>query len=153
MVRMIVLLAALLVLAGAGCTPYHKQLDTNPAYNGHHYRYYDLEIAWLSEVKNDTLSIAGTVTDLRSDYLWDMELTSRLVGRDGKTFARQTYADFPTYLAPGKPEPFRMEFRLLPGAQPERIRFSYTYWPVEASPRFRGDVGDTPVFGGFEAPP
>ncbi|HEY4744148.1 MAG TPA: hypothetical protein VIH45_05770 [Desulfuromonadaceae bacterium] len=154
MVREILLLAAVLAVAfTAGCTLYHKELDTNPAYSDHQFRYYDLEIAWRAEQTDGTLRLTGTVNNLRSDYLWDMELTSRLVGRDGKVFARQTYADFPTYLAPGKPESFRMEFRLVPGTQPERIHFTYNYWPVEAAPRFRGNVGDTPVFGSFDAPP
>ncbi len=148
------IIAMLLVLTAAGCASYHKELDTNPPYSGHHFRYYDLEITWRSERQGDgVLRLAGTVNNLRSDYLWDMELTARLVDRDEKVFVRQTYDDFPTYLAPGKPEPFQMEFRLPPGTQPERIRFSYYYWPVEAPPRFRGEVGDIPVFGSFEALP
>ena len=143
----------LLVLTIAGCVGYHKELDDNPPYSAHHFRYYDLEINWRTERQgNGALLLTGTVNDLLSDYLWDVELTARLVDRYDKVLARQTYSDFPTYLAPGKPEPFRMEFRPAPGTHPDRIHFSYYYWRVEAPPHFRGDK-NAPSFGGFESPP
>lgn len=147
------IVAILLVLTVAGCVGYHKELDNNPPYSAHRFRYYDLEIDWRTEHQGDgTLLLTGTVNDLRSDYLWDMELTARIVDRQGKVLSRHTFTDFPTYLAPGKPEPFRMEFTLAPGVQPERIHFSYYYWPFEAPPYFRGDK-NAPSFGGFESAP
>jgi len=151
MVRKI-LLAALLVLT-TGCVHYHKELDTNPPFTAHRFRYYDVEINWQAVQGNDGVRVDGTVNNLRSDYLENMELTARLVDRQGKVLARQTYTDFSTDIPPGKPEPFRLEFNIAPGTQPALIRFSYYYWPIEAAPRFRGETGDTPVFGNFDAPP
>ncbi|HEX9079563.1 MAG TPA: hypothetical protein VF795_08245 [Desulfuromonadaceae bacterium] len=152
MVRMISL-ALMLMLTLGGCALYHKELDNNPPFSAHRFRYYDLEINWQMERQGDgAFRLAGTINDLLSEYLWDMELTARLIGPDGRVLARQTYTDFSTYVAPGKPESFRMEFGLPPGIQPERIHFSYYYWPIEAPPQFTGNK-NAPSFGSFDSPP
>lgn len=141
-----------LVLATVGCSVYHKELDGNPPFDAHQFRYYDLEINWRAERNDDVVRLAGTVSNLRSDYLWNLEVIARLMDQQGKVFARRIYDDFPTYFPPGKAEPFRLEFRLAPGAHLERIHFSYSYWPIEAPPSFRGEK-DAPSFGSFYSPP
>ncbi|HEY6873952.1 MAG TPA: hypothetical protein VI298_14600 [Geobacteraceae bacterium] len=146
------ILAALLLLTTAGCAAYRKELDGNPPFSAHHFRAYDLEIAWSTEQSGDTVSLAGTATNLRGYFLRDLELTARLVDKEGKVLARETFTDFPTYLPSGTGEPFRMKLRVPPGSAVERIRFSYGYWLAEAAPYFRR-YNDTPYFGGFVSPP
>jgi hypothetical protein len=147
-----VIIWALLLLTAAGCAGYRKELDGNPPFTAHRFRSYDLEVAWQTEQSGNAINLAGTVTNLRSYFLHDLELTARLVGREGKLLARETYTGFPTYLPPGKDAPFRMEFRVPPGGEVERVRFSYVYWLTEPPPSFRG-YDDTPYFGSFVSPP
>jgi len=40
------MLALLLMVATAACSTYHKEIDDNPPFAPHHFRSYDLEIAW-----------------------------------------------------------------------------------------------------------
>ena len=146
------MLAALLLLTTAGCAGYHKELDSNPAFSAHHFRYYDLEVDWQAERSDGAIRLSGTVSNLRSYFLQDLELTARLVNKQGKVFARESYADFPNYLPPGKAESFRLEIRIPAGMEAEQVHFSYYYWLAEAPPVFRGH-GDVPYFGNFVSPP
>ena len=146
------MLAALLLLAAAGCAGYRSEMDNNPAFADHYYRRYDLEVDWRSAQKDDTVRLFGTVGNLRSFFLQDLQLNARLLNEQGKVIAKGSYTDFPNYLPPGKTEPFRMELRVPPGEQAYRLHFSYYYWLVEAPPEFRG-YDDAPHFGGFVSPP
>ncbi len=143
---------ALLLLSVGGCASYRKELDANPPFTPHRFSSYDLEVAWKTEQSDGGLRLAGAVTNRRDYFLHDLELTARLVDREGKVLARETYTDFPTYVPPGKEAPFRMELRLPAGGAVERIRFSYVYWLAEPPPAFRG-YGDVPYFGSFDSPP
>jgi hypothetical protein len=145
-------LAALLLLATMGCAGYHKELDLNPAFSAHHFSYYDLGINWRAEQNGDTIRLSGTLANLRSSVLQDIELSARLVDKQGKVFARGSYTDFPPYLPPGKSEPFRLEFRIPPGMKAEQVRFSYYYFLAEDPLDFRG-FDQAPHFGGFVSPP
>lgn len=146
------MLVALLLLVTAGCATYHKELDGNPPFSAHRFSSYDLEVAWRTEQSGDAIKLAGTVTNHRTYFLRDLELTARLVDNEGKVIARETFTDFSTYLPSGKSEPFRMELRLPSGGRVERIHFSYVYWLAEAPPAFRG-YDDKPYFGSFTSPP
>lgn len=143
---------ALLLLAIAGCSAYHKELDSNPAFSSHRFSYYDVEVAWRSAAHENTFLVTGTVSNLRSYYLRDFEITARLVDQQGNIYGRQTYADFPTYISPGRTEPFKMAFHTPSGTKIKQIHFSYYYWLTEAAPQFRGNE-DVPTFGSFTAQP
>jgi len=145
-------LVLLLLLATAACSVYHKELDKNPSFSPHHFSYYDVEIAWQAERTGQRVSLAGTVTNRRSYYLRDLELTVRLTDERRKILARETYADFPTYIPPGRSEPFRMEFRPSPDFAPTHVRFTYIYWLAEEPPAFT-QYRDVPYFGNFESLP
>jgi starvation-inducible outer membrane lipoprotein len=145
------MLAALLMVATAACSTYHKEIDGNPPFAPHHFRYYDLEVAWQSEQTGQGIRLTGTVTNHRSYYLRDLELTARLVDSHGKVLSRETFSDFPVYLSTGKTEPFRLEIRVPSGTAPERVRFTYVYWLTEEPPAFRG-YDDVPYFGNFDSP-
>lgn len=146
------LLAALLLLTTMGCAGYHKELDSNPAYSAHRFRYYDLQVDWRAVRDDGTIRLSGTVSNMRSFFLQDLELTARLVNEKGRVIARESYSDFPHYIPPGRSEPFRLEFHIPPGTQTDRVHFSYYYFLVEAAPEFRGR-DDNPHFGGFVSPP
>jgi hypothetical protein len=145
------ILVTLLLLATAACSAYHKELDGNPPFASHHYRYHDLDVVWQSEQTGDGIRVTGTVTNRRNHYLRDLELTVRLLDSWGAFLAKNIAADFPTYVPPGKTVPFRMEFPLSPGAAPEWVRFTYVYWLAEEPPGFRG-YDEVPYFGNFNSP-
>ena len=145
------IVAALLLLTVAGCAGYRKELDVNPPFAPHRFRSYDLEVIWQAEQGADGIHLAGTVVNRRDYFLHDLELTARLLDREGKVLARETYTAFPTYIPPGTDAPFRMKLRTPPG-KVERVRFSYVYWLTEAPPAFRG-YDDVPYFGSFVSPP
>ncbi len=148
----LLLLASLLLMAATACSTYRRELDANPPFAPHHFGYYDVEVNWQAERTDGLFRLAGTVTNRRYAYLRDLETTVRLLDNKGKLLARESFTDFPTYLPPGKTEPFRMEFRLSPDAAPARLSFTYIYWLAEEPPAFRG-YDDVPHFGHFESPP
>ena len=113
-----------------------------------------MEVAWQAARTGRDISLSGTVTNLRYAYMRDLELTTRLLDEKGGVLARETLADFPTYIPSGQAAPFHMKLRLPDGTAPTRLRFSYTYWLAEEPPAFRGYGGyeDIPHFGYFYAP-
>lgn len=141
----------LLLLSCAGCAIPHKEIDNNPPFSAHYFRYHDLDIKWQAERNAGGISITGTVHNVRSYYLQDLELTGRLLNDQGRVVVRETYADFPDYLPPDTSVPFHLEFRLSPGTRAERIHFSYVYLLAEPVPPFRVDE-DVPHFGTFVSP-
>lgn len=145
------LVTALLLLATAACSSYHKEIDGNPPFAPHHFRYYDVEIAWRAEPTNDGVLLTGTVTNRRDYYLRDLELAARLMNERGVVLARADYAAFPHLIPPGNVAPFEMELRLPPNTRSEQVRFTYVYWLTEAAPELRG-AEDVPHFGSFDAP-
>jgi hypothetical protein len=145
------IMVMLLLLTTAGCAGYRSTADTNPAFSAHNVRHYDVEVNWRAEQAPDgVIRLQGTVTNARYYHLQDLELNARLVDQKGKVVARDNFADFPVYLPPGKTEPFRMEFRVPPGTQPDKLRFSYYYWLAEGAPAYRNI--EEPKFGGFISP-
>ncbi len=148
MVRIFLLVTIALFPA---CSIYHKELDQNPPFSSHRFRAYDVEITWQAERTTGGIRLAGTVTNRRSYYLHDLELTARLVDHQGKVVDRETYGGFPTYISPGKTEAFQLELHPTTGGLPQQIRFTYVYWLAEESPAFRG-YGDVPTFGSFNSP-
>ncbi len=145
------LLSLLLLIIAPACSTYHKTLDVNPPFSPHRFGSYDVEITWQTERTADGIRLAGAVTNHRSYYLHDLELTARLIDDRGKVVARETYADFPTYIPPGKTEAFRLELHPAPGSAPQQVRFTYVYWLAEEPPAFRG-YGDAPYFVNFNSP-
>jgi hypothetical protein len=145
-------LAALLLLTVAGCAHSRKELDHNPPFSEHQYRYFDVEVDWRAKQRGADFLISGTVRNLRSYFLQDLELTARLSDARGNTFARGTASDFPNYIPPDTTEPFRLEISTPPGASPAQVHFSYVYWLIEAAPKLRGHE-DVPHFGSFVSPP
>jgi len=145
------LIVATLILITASCSSYRKEIDDNPPFAPHHFRYYDVEITWRTEPTNDGVRLTGTVTNRRDYYLRDLELAARLMNERGVVLARTDYAAFPHLIPPGKAAPFEMELRLSPNTGSERVRFTYVYWLTEAAPELRG-AEDVPHFGSFDAP-
>ncbi len=124
------LLAAFLLLVLSGCAGYPKVQDSNPPFSEHHYRYYDLDVQWRAEGSDGLLRLTGTVRNLRDLYLQDLELSARLVNREGKVIARDFFPDFPNYIPPGTTEPFHLQFRVPPGEEAKEVRFRYYYFGV-----------------------
>lgn len=150
MVRWLIF-AALFLLTTTACTMYRKELDTNPAFAPHHFRYFDLAVDWRAERTAEGVRLSGTVTNRRDYYLRFLELTARLLDQGGTIVARGSFSDFPTYLPPGKSEPFQLVVPLPAGTTAARVHFTYVYWLVEAPPAFRGE-SDKPEFGSFVSP-
>lgn len=148
------IVAILLLLATAACSTYRREFDANPPYTPHYFRSFDVEVAWQAERTGEEIRLSGAVTNRRYAYMRDLELTARLLDEKGGVLARETVADFPTYIQSGKAAPFRMNLRLSEGAAPARLRFSYTYWLAEEPPSVRGYGGyeNIPHFGNFDAP-
>ncbi len=145
------LVTIMLLLATTACTRYHKEIDGNPPFAPHHFRYYDVEIAWRAEPTNDGFRLTGTVTNRRDYYLRDLELAARLMNERGVILTRADYAAFPHLIPPGDVAPFEMQLRLPPNTRSEQVRFTYVYWLTEAAPELRG-AEDVPHFGSFDAP-
>lgn len=148
------IIAMLLMLATAACSTYPREFDTNPPFAPHYYRNFDVEVAWQAERTGQEIRVSGTVTNHRYAYLRDLELKARLLDEKGNILARETVADFPTYIPPGKDVPFQMDLKLSGKTSPARLRFNYTYFLAEEPPAFRGYGGyeDIPHFGNFDAP-
>jgi len=144
----------LLLLIVTGCATSHKEIDNNLPFSSHHFRYEYLDVTWQAERNGDDITITGTVRNIRSHYLLNMDLTARLMSEQGNIIGRGTYADFPESLAPDKPVPFHLKYHLLPGAQGKRVYFSYVYWVVtegEGVPPIR-IYQDIPNTGTFSSP-
>lgn len=144
--------ALLLILSYlVACAGPMKELDANPPYSPHQYRYYDLELDWKSERTDDLVRIEGKLSNLRYYFLRDLELTASLLDEKGKVVARESVTAFPTYLRTNETVPFRLELRLKPGQALRRIRFSYTYQLADTyqSNGYRRD--DVPHFNSFES--
>ncbi|HZZ84039.1 MAG TPA: hypothetical protein VFE30_05840 [Anaeromyxobacteraceae bacterium] len=146
------LIAALVLSTITGCAHYRKELDDHPPFSEHSFRYHDVEVHWRAQDLGETLRISGTISNLRSFFLQDLELTARLVDSRGKVFARGTASDFPSYVSPSTTEPFELAISTPVGTKTERIRFSYFYWLAEGAPELRGHA-DVPHFGSFDSPP
>jgi len=148
------IIVILLLLSMTACSTYRKEFDVNPPYAPHFFRNIDVEVAWQAERTGQEIRLSGAVTNRRYAFLRDLELTGRLLDEMGGVLARETLADFPTYIPSGKAAPFHMNLRLPDGAVPARLRFSYTYWLAEEPPAVRGYGGyeDVPHFGKFDAP-
>ena len=67
------MLVSLFLLATAACSAYRKELDGNPPFTSHHYRYYDLDVVWQSERTDEGIRVTGKVTNRRDYYLRDLE--------------------------------------------------------------------------------
>jgi hypothetical protein len=148
------IIAILLLLVTAACSTYRREFDANPPFAPHYYRNFDVEVAWQAERSGRDVRLFGSVTNHRYAYLRDVELTARLLDEKGNILARETDADFPTYIQAGKAAPFQMKLSLPEGITPARLRFNYTYLLAEEPPAFRGYGGyeDIPHFGNFDAP-
>jgi hypothetical protein len=145
------IITILLLLATVACSAYRNEFDANQSYAPHFHRKFDLEVTWQAARTGRDISLSGTVTNRRYAYMRDLELTASVLDEKGDVLAKETLADFPTYIPSGKSAPFNMKLRLPDGAAPARLRFSYTYWLAEELPAFRG-YGDIPHFGKFYAP-
>ncbi|MCM2356976.1 MAG: hypothetical protein NDI77_02425 [Geobacteraceae bacterium] len=146
-----IIAGAVILLLLAACATPRKELDTNPPFSSHYYRYYDLEILWKSARTDNVISIEGTVRNLRYYYLRDLELTASLLDDKGEVVAKETFASFPTLLDTSGSERFRLELRLKPGEAPRRIRFSYTYQLADTYQLPGYPRGDVPRFNSFES--
>ncbi len=151
MVRQL-LLGLLLLVTVTGCSTHRAEHDANPPFAPHHVRHFDAEFAWQVERSDGTARLAGSVTNRRYAFMRDLETTVRVLDDKGNLLARETVTDFPTYLPPGRTEPFHILFRLPPDVAPARLSFTYVYWLTEEPPAFKG-YDDVPHFGHFEAPP
>lgn len=152
--RVQTIIVILLLLATTACSTYQKQFDSNPPFAPHYFQELYVKLAWQSERNGQEILLSGTVTNLGDAYLRDFQLTARLLGEKGGVLARETVADFATYIPSGQAEPFRMNLRFPAGTFPARLRFNYTYWLAEEPPAFRGYGGyeDIPHFGNLDAP-
>lgn len=144
------LLAALFLLSATGCANYHKELDQNPPFSEHRYRYFDVEILWRAQQSDNVIRITGSVRNLRVSALQDLELTARIVNQQRRVVARAGFTDFPNLITTGKTQPFSMELTLPPGTSPKELHLSYFYLLAEAAPEIRND--EDPHFGSFESP-
>ena len=154
-----IIVAVLIAMATAACSTHRIEFDANPSYAPHYFRKSDLEVAWQAERTGQDIHLSGTVTNRRYGYLRDLELTARVLDEKGRVLAKESFADFPSYIPSGKGEPFHLAFHLPAGTSPTRLRFNYTYWLTEEPPAFMGYGGysddgydDTPHFGNFDAP-
>ncbi len=149
-----IIVAVLIVMASAACSTYRIEFDANPSYAPHYFRKLDVEVAWQAERAGQDLHLSGAVINHRYAYLRDIELTIRVLDEKGHVLAKESLADFQTYIPPEKAEPFHLNLRLPVGTTPARLRFNYTYWLAEEPPAFRGYGGyeDVPHFGNFDAP-
>ena len=152
--RVLTYITMMLVLALSSCSTYRKEFDTNPPYASHYFRSNDVEVAWQTDRTEGGIRLAGTVTNRRYAYLRDLELTVRLASEKGTVAARETFADFPTYIPSGQAAPFKLVLRQPEGTIPARLHFNYTFWLAEEPPAVRsyGGYDDTPHFGRFDAP-
>lgn len=115
-----------MILSLSACAITHKQVDSNPAYSSHQYSSSDMDIAWKSEKTDNALNIIGTVTNVRSNYIYDqLELEASLIDPQGKIFAKQTFSFMPIRLI--GTEAFKMTIPLEGNIRPERVRFNYRY--------------------------
>ncbi|MHB8056387.1 MAG: hypothetical protein ACYDHC_00685 [Desulfuromonadaceae bacterium] len=120
------LVATALLLSLAACAAPQKQLDSNPAYSSHQYTSSDLEISWKSEKIDNALRIEGTVTNVRTSYIYnDLQLEAALLDSGGNVIAKQTHS-FGAFKFSGA-EPFKMIIPLESGMKPEQIKFNYRY--------------------------
>lgn len=120
------LVAVALFLSLTACAASHKQLDSNPAYSSHQYSSSDAEISWKAEKADNVLRINGSVTNARTNYVYDdLELEASLLDAQGKVIAKQTYNFRP--LKFNGTEPFKMTIPLESGMEPEQIKFNYRY--------------------------
>lgn len=148
------IITILLLLATAACSSYRKEFDANPPFAPHYFQKLDVKLTWQSERNGQEILLSGTVTNLRYAFLRDLELTARLLDEKGRVLARETVADFATYIPSGEAAPFSMNLRFPAGTVPARLRFNYTYGLAEEPPAFRGYGGydDVPHFGKLDAP-
>ncbi len=143
-------LVALLLIFCTGCSC--MEIDRNPPFSSHHFRSGDLEITWQAKREAEAVSVTGTVRDIRSYYLQDLELTVRLLNGKGKVIARGTYADFPDYLAPGKDAPFHLKLSIPSGEEAEHVHFSYLFWLAQGAPPALRVYEKVPISGNFASP-
>lgn len=144
--------AALIMLVFlTACAAPVKELDANPPFSPHRYRYYDVEILWKSERTDDLIRIEGTVNNLRYYFLRDLELTAGLLDEQGEVLTRETYATFPTFIRTHETVPFRLELRVKPGQSPRRVKFSYTYLLADTYESYGYPRDDVPHFNSFES--
>ena len=85
-----------------------------------------MAISWKTEKVDNVLHINGTVTNTRTNYVYDnLEIDATLLDSQGKVIAKQTY-NFTPFKLKGT-EPFKMAIPLESSMQPERIKFNYRY--------------------------
>lgn len=118
--------AAVVIISLSACAIPHKQLDSNPAFSSHQYSSADMDISWKTERLDNAFRIDGTVTNVRTNYVYDnLELEAALLDRQGKVIAKDTYIFSPARLKGS--ESFKMNIPLEKDMQPERIKFHYRY--------------------------
>ena len=144
----------LLLLATAACSANRIEFDANPPYAPHFYRKFDVEVTWQASRTGRDISLTGTVTNLRDQFMCELDLTARLLNEKGDVLAEETFTGFPRFIPSGKAAPFNMKIRLPEGSAPARLRLSYAYWLADEPPSFLGyaGYGDIPHFGNFYAP-
>lgn len=118
--------AVVLFLSLSACAVSHKQLDSNQAYSSHQYSGPDLDISWKTEKLDNAILINGTVTNIRTSYVYDdLELDATILDAQGKVIAMYTHSFTPLKLKGS--EPFKMTIPIGSGMQPESIKFNYRY--------------------------
>lgn len=143
--------ALLMLVLLLACAAPSKELDANPSFSPHHYRYYDLDLTWKSERTDDLISIEGMASNLRYYFMRDLELTVSLLDQKGEVLAKESYTSFPTFIRTGEAAPFRLQLRLKPGEAPMRVRFSYTYLLTDTYQTYGYPRDDVPRFNSFES--
>ena len=125
MMKRIIPAAAILLILSA-CAGPRKELDANPAFSSHQYRYADLQVSWKSGKTDHTFHIEGVVNNPRPDVpIHYLDLTANLLDETGKIFAKQTNT---ISIAPFKDtQAFTMDIPLEKNELPTRIKFSYKY--------------------------
>lgn len=142
--RHIAMLTPLLFMTGCAIT--ERAAIPGMAYPNSHTSY-DMQFAWKTTGDNTDITISGTMKNQSYYYITAPELTTALLGRDGKIFAQGTFIFFPHQMALDETAPFAIRIPFTGGQVPYRIRFTYHYRLAE-----EGRSG-APRFHSFDANP
>jgi len=149
MVRFMILLAMTAALLGA-CSTYHDRsrelLQTLP----HHYRQFDLQVAWEARVVGGETLVDGAVKNVRYPFMYDLELWVAVLDAGGKVVTRSVSYVIPRQLDLDESAEFSLKLPVAAAAG-TKLRFTYRYRGSEGGDRRKLGADGTPWTQSFDA--
>jgi len=133
MFRLFRFLVILGLVALFGCA--HQVQQDRPEEFPNRANRFDIRFAWGTQPAGDAIEVRGIATNVRFDYVEDLQLQLSLLDAGGRVIAKDTFFFIPSQIPRDASAPFAITLKgaASPG---EKLQFLYQYRVVEGNDTF-----------------